>query len=58
MKGSRPPNNRINPTGASRLRRWNRRPPLRFDEVALPAAAAVSQVRLARRGGWARLSLA
>jgi len=36
--------------------RWSRRPPLRFNEVALPAGAAVSQVGLARGGGWARLS--
>jgi len=38
--------------------RWSRRPPLRFNEVALPAAVAVSQAGFARGGGWARLSLA
>jgi len=38
--------------------RWSRPPPLRFNEVALPAGAAVSQVGHARGGGWGRLSLA
>ena len=38
--------------------RWSRRPPLCFNEVALPAGVSVGQVSLARGGGWARLSLA
>ena len=38
--------------------RWSRRPPLRFDEVVLPAVVLVSQAGFAHGGGWARLSLA
>lgn len=36
---------------------WSRRPPLRFNEVALPAKVSVIQACPARGGGWARLTL-